>query len=161
MRTLSLAIALLTVSPVYADARLDLARSFVAEVGWRAERDWAAMAHVHQRRAERRRVPLERQVREYCSIYRVRTQRARWVLSLSDQMRPPQHWPAERASWHRHRAWWQRALDAAAAFLHAPQRVRDPCRGRADHFGGPMDRPSPAWSRVDCGRTRQLYYTSR
>lgn len=142
--------------------QLELAQSFVAEAGWLAERDWAAMAHIHYRRAQQRGVTMAQQVTDYCAAFKRPSER-RWVLGLNAELSEPPHWP-QKLSWARHRPWWHQALRRAGQFLRAPERVKDPCKGTAVHFGGDMDDHRAAragWRAVNCGLTRQRYWATR
>jgi len=146
-------------------AHLWLARAFVAEAGWTAERDHAAIAWTLQRRWKRavKRWPTIRfvdVVRAYCAglgdwSSRV-TRRQRWVRGLSWGGDRPPGWP-RKASWAEHVGHWRAALDRAAEWQLG--RVADPCRGKlALHWGGDMDAPARRMRRVDCGDTRNTFY---
>lgn len=157
-----------------ARAHLWLARAFVAEAGWTAERDHAAIAWTLKRRWERavRRWPTIRfvdVVRAYCAGLgewspRV-TRRQRWVRGLSWGGDRPPGWPLK-ASWGEHAGYWRAALDRAAAWQLGM--VADPCRGKSWHWAGMLiesdrERADKAvregrWRRVDCGHTRNVFF---
>lgn len=149
-------------------AHVWLARAMVAEAGWLAERDHVAIAYVLGRRwnAMRRRYPnvkLVHMIRGYCAGLEPGraelTPRQRWLHGLNLQLREPDGWPRQEASWERHQRWWQQVLKRAEDWSRG--RLRDPCRGRAWHWGGDMDEPDSKMFEVDCGETRNTFYGLR
>lgn len=132
-----------------------LAQVSVAESGWNAPRDRAAIWHLLARRAERLGWSLPAMVRAYSSPLR----RGHWALGLGAHGRRPPGFPA-RLSWAAHRRAWEAVLEDARAFVAGE--LADPCRGAADHFGdraGDRLRAEAAgWRRVDCGRTANLFW---
>jgi hypothetical protein len=142
-----------------------LARAFVAEAGWKARRDWAGIAWVlagRWRRASKRWPALRfvSTIRGYCAGLgegRSRTARMAWVHGLRPDMLAPGGWPAG-ASWERHEPWWRDAVRMAERWSRGG--VGDPCRGRAQHWGGPdgLDPPRGRMERVDCGETLNVFY---
>lgn len=148
-------------------AQLWLARAMVAEAGWTAELDHAAIAHVLARRWKRlaERWPTMRfldVVRKYCSglggFHRDLTLRQRWVRELQPIGEEPEGWPRH-ASWSRHRPLWRAALARSASF--AEGELRDPCRGKAVHWGGTIDSPRGRMVAIDCGETQNTFYALR
>jgi len=148
-----------------AEDKIWLARAMVAEAGWKAERDHVAIAYVLARRLKRmqQRWPSLR-YRDVLFSYakglgdgrREHTPRQRWIRSLSPDLRQPDYWPRQ-VNWERHRALWRDALTRADAW--ASGRLRDPCRGRAWHWGGTIDEPWGDLVPVDCGETKNTFYT--
>lgn len=153
----ALVVAAIALAP--ATARADdavwLARVAVAESGWSAPRDRAAIWHLLARRAERLGWTLPAMVRAYSSPLR----RGHWALGLGANGRRPDGFPG-RLSWAAHRGAWEAVLGDARAFLAGG--IGDPCRGEAEHFGdraGDAERARAAgWRRVDCGNTANLFW---
>jgi hypothetical protein len=144
------------------DPALVLARSMVAEANWRSPSDHVAIAYVIQKRSAARArasgVSLEGTALQYVSAFKVENARTRWVRALNLDAVEPEGWPA-RLSWTRHRPLWLEVLERARAFLRGE--LVDPCRGLADHWGGPMDVAPPHWVRLDCGDTLNTFYSVR
>jgi hypothetical protein len=136
----------------------------VAEAGWKSARDHAAIAHVLARRYRRM---VERYqsfrfvdvVRSYCAglggMTRSLTRRQLWVRELLPDGSEPQGWPSH-ASWRVHAPLWRAALERADRFARGE--LRDPCRGRAWHWGGTIDSPRGRMEPVDCGETENTFY---
>lgn len=147
---------LLASSPVATSARPEsdatiLARALVSEAGQRLNADHVAVAHVLERRAQRRGETLIDTTRAYCQVYRRPASAfGRGVLAAS-------------------RAELERRAPEVVALAHAwtdGERPEDPCgEGRPDHFGdrfGDRVRAERAgWVRVDCGATLNLYWRTR
>lgn len=167
-------VAVLFTSPVQAlvlpedqwndDVALLLARAVVAEADW-STRDHAAIAWVLKRRWEARvkRDPewtFLDQVKKYCAAMRrkARTKRHVWIHALSPDGAEPRGWFTD-VSWDKYRPAWEGVLE----FTHrwARGEVSDPCRHRAIHWGGTMDRPSKLLRRVNCGKTDNIFYALR
>lgn len=141
-----------------------LARAMVAESGWLAQNDQIAVAYVFARRwkAMHKRWPHLRFVDVIFSYSagigasrREYTKRQTWIRSLSPTMAKPVGWPRA-ASWRRHRPLWSRAMDRAD--LWARGMVADPCRGKAEYFGGGMDKPTKRMIVVKCKGVRNIFY---
>ncbi len=149
--------AALAIAPAAAraDDAVWLARVAVAESGWSAPRDRAAIWHLLARRAERLGWSLPAMVQAYSSPLR----RGHWALGLGAHGRRPEGFPA-RLSWAPHLSAWEAVLGDAREFLAG--RVADPCRGVAEHFGdraGDAERARAAgWRLVDCGNTANLFW---
>jgi hypothetical protein len=149
--------------------RVWLARAMVSEAGWKAELDHAGISHILYRRWKnmRKRWPdmtFEHVIRAYCAGFYVKerslTPRQRWIQQLIPSPRQPKDWPAKKASWKVHMPLWKAAWDRAGRF--GAGKLRDPCRGRAWHWGGEIDLPLAKQKRlveVDCGNTRNTFYT--
>lgn len=140
-----------------------LATAAVAEAGWTASRDHAAMWHVFARRSARSGSPIDVTARAYCAAWRAYTPRTIWVRGLEKGgSAAPGGWP-EAVRWEPHRKAFAAVEDAAEAFLRGE--LADPCGSCApDHFGGPMDHARAkraGWSRCDCGDTVQQYWRSK
>ena len=142
-----------------------LARSMVAEAGWESERDHIAIAYVlaRQWRMQQKRWPklrfrdlMFRYVKGLGGHRREYTIRQRWIRSLSPAMTEPDHWP-KRASWERHRPLWAATLVRVEQW--AQGRLPDPCQGDAWHWGGTMDFPKQRMIKIDCGETKNTFYT--
>jgi len=143
---------------------LVLGIAFVAEAGWDAADDHAAIAHVLQRGADRAGVSLRDYAVRYVSLLRVRdgqhvvqTRRAEWVRDLRLDARQPRGWPSH-LSWSAHVPRWLAAIERARAFLRGE--LPDPCAGQAvRHWGGAMDRPRGGMVLARCSaRTRNDFY---
>jgi len=145
------------------EAELWLARTFVGEAGWRAKRTHVGIAYVLARRWRRAvaRWPdmrFDTVIKNYAHALGFRrrgtpTKRQLWIRGLEGELRP-EHWPRSRASWKRHVSLWKSARERAARFFAG--RLRDPCKGRAWHWGGTIDVDLAASKRlrpVDCGDT--------
>jgi len=146
------------------EARITLARAVVAEADW-STRDHAAIAWVLKRRWEQRQKVQPQwtfldQVNAYCAGMKSDTERSRWFRDLPEDPygAPPDHWPYKRA-WNTYQADWARVLRLVDAWQRGA--VRDPCRGRAMHWGSSEDSERPAagkWSLVQCGATLNLFW---
>lgn len=146
-------------------AHVWLARAMVAEAGWEAKSDHVAIAYVLSRRWKRakERWPTLRFVdviRNYCaglgSFRRSLTPRQRWLRALGFEVEAaPDGWPRG-ASWRRHERLWRGALKRSLKWSRGE--LRDPCRGRAWHWGGTIDSPHGRMVAVDCGETRNTFY---
>lgn len=148
-------------------AVLWLARAWVGEAGWLAARDHAGIGWVLARRWRRavKRWPELRfvtVVQNYAHALGFRsgrslTPRQHWLRGLSGAQEPV-GWP-RRASWRRHRPFWRATLERAAAWFDG--RVKDPCQGRAWHWGGEIDvegAREKGLVEVDCGETENIFY---
>lgn len=146
------------------DTHIWLARAMVAEAGWDAPRDHVAIAHVLARRWRRavERWPTLRfldVIRNYCAglgdFRRSLTPRQRWLRALDFEVARPEGWPRS-ASWKRHANYWRNALKRSQRW--ASGRIKDPCQGKAWHWGGTIDSPYGRMVAVDCGETRNTFY---
>ena len=144
------------------------ARAMVAESGWTAGNDQIAVAYVFSRRwkAMARRWPRLRFVdvvlrysKGVGAERREHSARQIWIRGLSPTMLQPEGWPAQHASWKRHKGYWARTLDRA--LLWSQGRLRDPCRGKAQYFGGDMDEPELTLVPIECDDVRNIYYRLR
>lgn len=156
----------LDAQPAPEDDGLWLARAMVAEADWRADTDHRAIGYVllaKYRIVQRRypRVTVAAIARAYCSGLEHddrRSKRLRWVYRLDRAGQQPLGWPIG-SPWLRYSGLWRKVLRTADKCLSGE--VADPCRGRAEHWGGPMDTPSDRLERVDCGRTVNTFYRVR
>lgn len=153
--TLALAVAALPATaeaaPAHDPSSLHvLARTLVAEADWHGA-DYAPIAYVLERRHRLwtragNTGDLGHFAQMYSALWRADSYRASTIRLL-----PWSAWagPWGGARWDRVRAWvhsWARG------------EVRDPCP-KAMHWGGTMDTPRLGWFPVDCGRTRNIFYT--
>ena len=141
-----------------------LSRAMVAEAGWHATNDHIAIAYVLARRWRRlaERWPALRfidVIRNYCaglgSYRRELTPRQRWLRSLSWNDLVPENWPSG-IPWQRHLRYWQSILERSDRWSKGD--LKDPCRGRAWHWGGTIDTPRGRMVPVDCGTTQNTFY---
>lgn len=124
------------------EAKLWLARAFVAEAGWSHELDhvyiaWALTYRWRQRRLREPEVTFADVVKRYCSAFGNEdtiTRRQTWVRNLPelglDTM--PFMWPSM-YSWGRHLKYWRNVQ--AFTERWGAGLVRDPSRGRVRHWG--------------------------
>lgn len=147
------------------NAKLWLSRAMIAEAGWESTRDHIAIAYVLARRWRTmvKRFPRMRFVdviRFYCSGLEPGnhspTRRQVWLKGLTFGVEEPDGWPSSRASWEKHLPLWRSTLTRAARWGSGV--FRDPCSGRAWHWGGTMDLPKERMYRVDCGETLNTFY---
>lgn len=146
------------------DTHIWLARAMVAEAGWHSNRDHVAIAHVLARRWHRARDrwPTLRfldVIRNYCAglgdYRRSLTPRQKWLRALDFEVARPSGWP-RRVSWKKHSRYWRGALKRSQRW--AAGAIKDPCRGKAWHWGGTIDSPYGRMVAVDCGETRNTFY---
>ena len=123
------------------EAALVLAQAFVAEAGFDAPQDHAAIAHVLGRNAERIGIPLTDYAIRYVSLLRVnadgrhvvQSERAFWVRGLALDAHRPDGWPAN-LSWAAHVDRWLATVERARAYLRGE--LADPCAREApQHWG--------------------------
>jgi len=133
------------------DPALLLAQALVAEAGWTVHDDQAAILHVLKRRARlpafRRDDGLRPEVRVALSY--VRTFNPRRAPTERQRRMRALDWPLleERAPG---------VVDIVRRWVDG-ERVPDPCRGLAWHWGSASDTRRSALPRVDCGRTTNRY----
>lgn len=153
-----------------ADAKRWLAVAFIAEAGWadpkhvKAKRDHRAIYHVLKRRWQRMhknfpRLTFLRMVQGYVAAFDSRTEkggRVRWLLSLQPgRVTAPAGWPAK-ASWPRHKVWWDAALERATRCVdggHCPDPYPE-----AWNWGGDMDAPSACMVELPNVGTYNTFY---
>jgi hypothetical protein len=137
----------------------------VSEAGWLAKRDHAGIAHTLARRWRVRRerwpgVTFEQVIRHYCAGFYLKEAsldpRQLWVRQLNPMGVKPAAWP-QNVRWDKHLVWWRQVMQRVDQF--AAGRLSDPCRGQSWHWGGPMDYPEGRMVKVDCGETRNTFYT--
>jgi hypothetical protein len=141
-----------------------LARAMVAEAGWESKRDHVAIAYVLVRRWRKMQVrwPTLR-FRNVMFAYvkglgegrREPTARQRWIRALSPDLNQPAYWPRN-VRWSHHKGLWGAVIVRVEAWLSG--KLRDPCRGRAWHWGGTIDEPWKKLEQVDCGETKNTFY---
>lgn len=150
-----------------AETHLWLSRAMVAEAGWTGERDHVAIAYVLARRWHRVKERFATLrfldiVRNYCAglgdYRRSLTPRQHWLRGLGFGPEEPSGWPRD-VSWARHQSLWKAALTRSMKWFRGE--LRDPCRGRALHWGGTIDSPQGRMVPVDCGETRNTFYGLR
>lgn len=147
------------------DTRLWMARAYVAEAGWGGSRDHVAISYVLARRWNKQakknpKMTLLSMIRRYCSGLgpRIHTKRQRWVRQLRYNMTRPLAMPRN-VSWKALSWRWKDALARAQQWYNGS--LPDPCKGRAWHWGGSMDKPHPKMFRVWCGNTINIFYGVR
>lgn len=134
---------------------LALAVTYVAEAGWDAATDHAAISHVLKRKADRHHVPLLDVLVRYIASRRVTDTRRPWLYQLRLDATKPRDWPRN-LSWAAHVDRWLACVERARAFLRGD--LRDPCG--AEHFGGVMDVPRGRMRIAACsGLTKNTFYT--
>lgn len=146
-------------------AKLWLARAMVSEAGWEETRDHVAIAYVLFRRwivakREHPHISLTAVIKRYCAGFgnTIPTARQRWVLTLRADGGRPAAWPNDIA-WVDYKDRWLAVLNTVEQWRRGEH--PDPCNGLARYWGGPMDRPSPRMIRMDCGETKNRFYTVR
>jgi len=142
-----------------------LARAMVSEAGWKNTSDHIAIAYVLLRRwklAQKRyaKFPLVSVIRKYCAGFRgvEFTARQKWIKNLTADAARPVHWPND-IYWSDYRERWLAVLDTAEQWRQG--QYADPCAGKAMYWGGPLDHPSKRMIKMDCGETKNFYYTVR
>jgi hypothetical protein len=146
-------------------AKLWIARAMVSEAGWNETTDHVAIAYVLYRRwiQVRRKYPkfpIRGVVMRYCAGFgkTVYSTRQKWVKNLEEDGTRPKGWPSD-ISWNDYKDRWLAVLNTAEEWkqgLHP-----DPCGGISRYWGGPMDKPSKRMVRMNCGKTRNYFYTVR
>ncbi len=141
-----------------------LSRAMVAEAGFEAKTDHAGIAHVLAKRWRNmiKRWPnmkfisvVFRYAKGLGDGRRQHSRRQLWVRALTPGGFAPEHWP-RKLNWEHYRGDWRATLLRARAW--AEGRVTDPCRGKADHWGGTIDVPWKSLVPVDCGDTENTFY---
>ena len=140
-----------------------LARAMVSEAGWDETRDHVAIAYVLYRRwiQVKRRYPgfpMRKVIAQYCAGFgkAVYSNRQKWVRNLNADGTRPTDWPPD-LSWSDYKARWRAVLQTADEWRLGEH--PDPCNGLSRYWGGPMDRPSKRMIRMDCGETKNFFYT--
>lgn len=150
-------------------AELWLARAFVGEAGWMQRNAHAGIAHVLARRWRRvvRRfetMRFETVIKNYCHALGFKrkgtpTRRQLWVRGLFGPT-APEAWPHHKSRWERHLPRWKAAIKRSRKWFAG--RIKDPCQGRAWHWGGLVDRELARTKHlrtVECGDTgRTTFY---
>jgi hypothetical protein len=135
-----------------------LAQAMVLEADWISATDHAAIAHVLMRESKRAGVPLPSHIRRYVAGFKIKLPRNLMIRSLTAEGWEPEGWP-QNLSWPKHQVWWWATIERAKRALAGT--LPDPCRGRADHWGGDMDlgrAERAGWVRVDCGDTANTFW---
>lgn len=139
---------------------LVLAIICAGEAGLHPSPDCPAIYQVLTDRSERLGVPWERAARWYSSGYfnRRRTDPRAWLPWLRADGRRPRHWP-ERASWARQRAGWMALLEQAGRIVRGEEVA--PCAAEhwGDHFHDRERAERAGWRRLDCGDTRNMFWS--
>ncbi len=140
-----------------------MGRAMVSEAGWDGTRDQIAIAYVLLRRWRLmrhrvRRFSMVSVIRKYCAGFRdvAFTQRQKWVKNMRIDGKRPEGWPDD-IHWRDYRDRWMTVLELAEAWRRGEH--PDPCDGRAMYWGGPMDRPSKRMIKMNCGETKNWFYT--
>jgi len=128
--------------------RMVLVRTLLGEAGWRPVNDHPAMLHVLERR---RTLPAH----EGYTL----TDMAQAYAKFLDPDRDPElpHRKAINALDIDTAPQW--AVKLVDDFLEDPEKVKDPCRGRAWHWGATWEVMVPKSRRVNCGRTLNVFTT--
>jgi hypothetical protein len=145
------------------EVKVWVARAMVAEAGWDEIEDQVAIAYVLLRRWRLARKQFPRYsmvtvIKKYCAGFRdvAFTKRQKWVKNLTLDAKRPKGWPND-ISWRDYQEEWTEVLDLAETWRRGG--LEDPCNGRAMYWGGPMDRPSKRMIKMDCGETKNRFYT--
>ena len=140
-----------------------MARAMVSEAGFEETQDHIAIAYVLHRRWQqvRRRYPgmsMTRVIAQYCAGFgkTIYSRRQAWVVNLKADGSRPEKWPDDLA-WRDYKDRWMAVLNTADEWRLG--RYPDPCRGLSRYWGGPMDKPSARMIRMDCGETKNFFYT--
>jgi hypothetical protein len=140
-----------------------IARALVAEAGWHDTVDHIAIAYVLFRRWQiaRRTFPnysLISVIKRYCTGFgrTAASKRQRWIKNLSADGRRPKGWPGD-IRWLDYRDRWLSVIETVDSWRNGYH--PDPCRGLSRYWGGPMDKPSRRMIRMDCGPTKNFFYT--
>lgn len=146
-------------------AKLWLSRGMVAEAGWTANRDHAAIAFVLARRWKNavtryQNLKFLDVIRRYCSAldFKMRSISGRqiWLRTLGFDLQKPIGWPEKKVSWENHKIRWKKILTMSELWVH--NKIIDPCGGKAWHWGSPEDLPKGKMTRIDCGKTLNVFY---
>lgn len=78
------------------------------------------------------------------------------MKNLQADGKRPEGWPSD-IRWSDYRERWMTVLNTAEDWRLGL--LPDPCRGISRYWGGPMDRPSKRMIRMDCGETKNYFYT--
>jgi hypothetical protein len=145
------------------DVKVWIARAMVSEAGWDETLDHVAVAFVLLRRwrLAQKQFPgysMVSVVRKYCAGFRdmALTKRQKWIKNMTLDGRRPAGWPDD-IFWRDYRDRWIAVLNLVEAWRRGEH--PDPCSGKAMYWGGPMDRPSKRMIRMDCGNTKNRFYT--
>jgi hypothetical protein len=140
-----------------------IARALVSEAGWDETTDHVAIAYVLYRRwqiAKRSNPKLSfiSVIKMYCAGFgrTAPSPRQRWVINLVADGSRPKGWPND-IRWRDYRDRWLKVVDTVESWRTG--RFQDPCNGLSRYWGGPMDRPSRRMVRMDCGPTKNWFYT--
>lgn len=127
------------------EERLVLVHALLGESGWRPKNDQPAILHLFNRR---RRLPehqgktLTQMAQAYSNFLRMDrpdTPHRKAVFAMTLETAPQ---------------WMVRLVDR---FLDNPRRVKDPCKGKAWHFGGRFEVDTGNALIVDCGDTANVF----
>jgi hypothetical protein len=136
-----------------------LMRVWVAEAGWTAERDHAAMGYTLLRWVGVRGDDLPAVVHAMVDRHSRALDRHPWLTSLGADCAQPTGWPAK-LSWGRHVPLCIALVRRAEKLLDGT--LRDPCHGRADQWRARKSKALRSalrrgYKRVGCGRTVDAY----
>ena len=147
------------------DTKIWIARALVSEAGWDETTDHIAIAYVLHRRWQlaRKRYPrytFPSVIKRYCAGFGPTppTPRQLWVKNLNVKGTRPKGWPND-IRWKDYRNRWFKVIDTVEEWRRGA--YPDPCNGHSRYWGGPMDRPSKRMIRMDCGPTKNRFYTVR
>ncbi len=152
MRMLFLILPLLLLLPaetgaavVPAEERLVLVHALLGESGYRPKPDQPAILHLFNRR---RRLPEHRG--------KTLTEMAQAYSNFLDMDRPetPHRKAVFAMTLETAPQWTVRLVDR---FLANPKRIKDPCKGKAWHFGGRFEVDIEGALVIDCGDTANVF----
>jgi len=147
-----------------------LAITLISEAGWTSEKDWAAMSWVMHRTSSAKKNKVISKAKRFATIWRRKKIRGRtkWLRVITSKCEYPvygdkENPPFSLKMWnHAYREHCLAAMRFAKTFLEDRYKVEDPCAPHKPiNFGGRMDNPPKSHERVDCGTTKQRYYTKR
>lgn len=143
----------LTCEPVAANSenRLRLVHMLLGEEGWRPTDGHAAILHVLERR---RHLPAH----EGFTLTDMADEYSAFLKPNPRKNDLPHRTAVYNTTLQTAPQWAVRLVDH---FLEDSESIKDPCRGRAWHFGSPEDVLASKRNRVDCGYTHNIFLGSK
>jgi len=150
---LTLSLLFLVSSNVEADPEdhLRLVHMLLGEEGWRPTDGHAAILHVLERR---RHLPAH----QGFSLTEMADEYSAFLKPNPQKNNLPHRTAVYRTTLETAPQWAVRLVDE---FLSDPESVRDPCRGRAWHWGSTEDVLVSKRNRVNCGYTHNIFLGSK